>query len=74
LGPNGALLYTMEYLLENLDWLHEALESFQDDYLLLDCPGQVELYTHCPVITLIDGSSTRVGYEKRDASSVDAAF
>ena len=42
LGPNGGLLYCMEYLLSNLDWLTEELEAFGDDeYLLLDCPGQV---------------------------------
>ena len=41
LGPNGGLLYAMEYLLENLDWLEEALDYFADDeYLILDCPGQ----------------------------------
>ena len=38
LGPNGALIYCMEYLLENMDWLEEELENFDDDeYLILDC-------------------------------------
>lgn len=27
------------YLLNNLDWLDEELGSFEDDYLLIDCPG-----------------------------------
>ena len=56
LGPNGALVYCMEYLLENLDWLKDHLESFDDDeYLILDCPGQLELYTHIPLMrNLID--------------------
>lgn len=56
-GPNGALLYCMEYLEEHVhDWLSEELEGFgEDDYLLLDCPGQIELFTHIPVLrTLID--------------------
>ena len=45
LGPNGGLVYCMEYLLENTDWLEEQLSSFgEDDYLILDCPGQIELY------------------------------
>jgi GTPase SAR1 family protein len=76
LGPNGALLYTMEYLLENLDWLHEALESFQeDDYLLLDCPGQVELYTHCPVMRRLTDRLAQWGYESVvSVFCVDAAF
>mmetsp|Transcript_12755 Transcript_12755/g.36026 ORF Transcript_12755/g.36026 Transcript_12755/m.36026 type:complete len:305 (+) Transcript_12755:162-1076(+) len=56
LGPNGGLVYCMEYLLSNLDWLQEHLESFDDDqYLILDCPGQLELYTHIPLMrNLID--------------------
>ena len=38
LGPNGALIYCMEYLLENMDWLEEELDNFDDDeYLILDC-------------------------------------
>eukprot|EP00240_Pyramimonas_obovata_P015596 CAMPEP_0118937892 /NCGR_PEP_ID=MMETSP1169-20130426/24075_1 /TAXON_ID=36882 /ORGANISM="Pyramimonas obovata, Strain CCMP722" /LENGTH=275 /DNA_ID=CAMNT_0006881655 /DNA_START=241 /DNA_END=1065 /DNA_ORIENTATION=+ len=51
LGPNGALLYCMEYLEESLDeWLQEELKDFpDDDYLLFDCPGQIELYSHVPV-------------------------
>jgi GTPase SAR1 family protein len=76
LGPNGALLYTMEYLLENLDWLHDILESFQeDDYLLLDCPGQVELYTHCPVMRRLTDRLGQWGYESVvSVFCVDAAF
>ena len=46
LGPNGALVYCVEYLEANLDWLHEVLERLHDHYVLLDMPGQVELYTH----------------------------
>ncbi|XP_053562964.1 GPN-loop GTPase 2 [Bombina bombina] len=50
LGPNGALLYCMEYLQENLDWLRGRLQQLRGAYLLLDCPGQVELYTHHPAL------------------------
>eukprot|EP00975_Prorocentrum_lima_P038426 8077597-Prorocentrum_lima.AAC.1 len=50
-GPNGALVYCMEYLLDNIDWLQHALEEFaEDDYFLFDCPGQMELYSHIPVM------------------------
>ncbi len=56
LGPNGGLVYCMEYLLSNLDWLQEHLDEFgEDEYLILDCPGQLELYTHIPLMrNLID--------------------
>ena len=46
LGPNGGLIYCMEFLGENFDWLLKKIEKLKDHYLLFDCPGQVELYTH----------------------------
>ena len=46
LGPNGALVYCLEYLEANLDWLTDALARLSGHYVLLDMPGQVELYTH----------------------------
>lgn len=46
LGPNGGLLYCMDFLHTNIEWLHHKLELLQDNYLVFDCPGQVELYTH----------------------------
>ncbi|NWW33092.1 GPN2 GTPase, partial [Panurus biarmicus] len=46
LGPNGGLLYCMEYLEANADWLRDRLQGLRGHYVLFDCPGQVELYTH----------------------------
>lgn len=46
LGPNGGLVFCMEFLEKNVDWLKEKLAPLRCDYLLFDCPGQVELYTH----------------------------
>lgn len=49
MGPNGALVYCMEFLLENIEWLEDKLDSFIDnDYVVFDLPGQIELYTHFP--------------------------
>ncbi|XP_039131578.1 GPN-loop GTPase 3 [Dioscorea cayenensis subsp. rotundata] len=52
LGPNGGLIYCMEHLEENLDdWLAEELDNYlDDDYLVFDCPGQIELFSHVPVL------------------------
>jgi len=52
LGPNGGLIYAMEFLTsgEGFEWLEEELEQYRDSYLLFDCPGQIELYTHVPVM------------------------
>lgn len=46
LGPNGALVYCMELLLENKEWLLQELEKIPEKtYLLFDFPGQAELYS-----------------------------
>lgn len=51
LGPNGGLIYCFEFLLENLDFLHEAIEPLSEEYMIvIDMPGQIELYTHVPVV------------------------
>nr|AEE61894.1 unknown [Dendroctonus ponderosae] len=49
-GPNGGLVFCIEYLLENADWLRTRLGEHEDDYILFDCPGQIELYTHLTAI------------------------
>ena len=41
LGPNGALLYCMEYLLDNLNWLLDKIVALKCHYIIFDCPGQV---------------------------------
>lgn len=77
LGPNGALMYCMEYLLDNLTWLQDKLDEFDDDeYLMLDCPGQLELYTHVPIMKHILDRMKTWGYESKMVSifCVDATF
>ena len=47
LGPNGGLVYCMEYLETNIDWLVRKMSAKESSqYYIIDCPGQVELYTH----------------------------
>ena len=44
LGPNGGLIYCMEYLLENYEWLEERIRNLESRYLVIDCPGQVAIF------------------------------
>ncbi|KIP12806.1 hypothetical protein PHLGIDRAFT_27182 [Phlebiopsis gigantea 11061_1 CR5-6] len=60
-GPNGGLVYCFEYLLENMDWLDEELGGYDDDYLIFDCPGQIELYTHHPFLPTLVRHLQRMG-------------
>ena len=58
LGPNGGLVFCIEYLSQNMEWLLEELSQFDEDgYFMFDCPGidcmiqimylgQIELFTH----------------------------
>ncbi|CAD5206661.1 unnamed protein product [Bursaphelenchus okinawaensis] len=43
LGPNGALRYCMNTLMVNIEWLKEKLRG-RKGYLVIDMPGQLELY------------------------------
>lgn len=56
-GPNGGLVFCLEYLIQNQDWLKaqlcgendsdkEIAGEPDDDYILFDMPGQIELFTH----------------------------
>jgi GPN-loop GTPase len=62
LGPNGAVLYALEEVEHNLDWLEDRLSELGDDYVLFDCPGQVELYTHHNSLRNIFYRLQKIGY------------
>jgi hypothetical protein len=62
LGPNGGLIYCFEFLMENLDFLTEALDPLTEEYLIIfDMPGQIELYTHIPILPSLMRFLTRSG-------------
>lgn len=55
-----ALYY--RFLLENLDFLTEAIDPLTEEYLIIiDMPGQIELYTHIPVVPTLVKHLTRTG-------------
>ncbi|OKL60093.1 GPN-loop GTPase 3 [Talaromyces atroroseus] len=62
LGPNGGLIYCFEFLMQNLDFLTEALDPLSEDYLIIfDMPGQIELYTHIPLLPTLTNFLSRQG-------------
>ncbi|KAJ5925730.1 hypothetical protein N7454_008369 [Penicillium verhagenii] len=62
LGPNGATLYALEELEENYSWLEGGLKELGEDYVLFDCPGQVELFTHHASLRNIIFQIQKLGY------------
>lgn len=74
-GPNGGLVFCMEYLMENPDWLEEQLGDVDDDYVLFDCPGQIELYTHMTVMRqLVELLQQRWNFRVCGVFLVDSQF
>jgi GTPase SAR1 family protein len=62
LGPNGGVLYALEELENNIEWLEKGLSELGEDYVLFDCPGQVELYTHHSSLRNIFFRLQKLGY------------
>ncbi|KIW98134.1 uncharacterized protein Z519_01718 [Cladophialophora bantiana CBS 173.52] len=73
LGPNGGVLYALEELEENFDgWFEEGLKRLGDDYILFDCPGQVELFTHHGSLRRIFGRLEKIGYRLVVVNLIDS--
>ena len=76
LGPNGAMVYCLEYLEENVDWLIQGLQELRDDegkaaeYFVFDMPGQVELSTNHASLRNIVRKLEKASYRVRNASSL----
>lgn len=89
LGPNGGVMYALEELEQNIEWLEEGLSrlgreldfssvwvcfclGFEggmliwiEDYVIFDCPGQVELFTHHGSLRNIFLRLQKMGYRVR---------
>nr|ACO11566.1 ATP-binding domain 1 family member C [Caligus rogercresseyi] len=76
LGPNGALVFCLEYLSGNMDWLQNELGADENDsdYLIFDCPGQIELYTHMDVMRRMVESLASWGFRVGGLFLIDANF
>lgn len=73
-GPNGGLLYCMQYIQQNLDWLEEQIGDYDEDYLIIDCPGQIELYTSSNCLRLIIEEIIRWNYNVCGVFLLDSQF
>jgi GPN-loop GTPase len=75
MGPNGALVYCMEFLLQNVEWLEDKLDAYVDnDYLILDLPGQIELYTHFPFMRELVRKLESWGFRIQALYMLDSQF
>ncbi|KAK3256886.1 GPN-loop GTPase qqt1 [Cymbomonas tetramitiformis] len=73
LGPNGGLVYCMDFIQKNLDWLQEKLAPLEDQYLIFDLPGQVELFMmHDALKEIVSLMSEKWGYRLTVIHLVDS--
>lgn len=73
-GPNGGLMFCFEYLLENTDWLADQIGDYDDDYLLIDCPGQIEIFSHVNVMRRFVDQLRTWGYSVCGVWLLDSHF
>lgn len=74
-GPNGALFYAMQYFIDNVEWFMDELGDYDDDYLIIDCPGQLELYSHVSIMrTLVDLLQRQANYRLVGLYLIDSQF
>jgi GTPase SAR1 family protein len=81
LGPNGALLYCMDFLDINFDWLLKQLQNAincansEDNkcpYLLIDSPGQIELFTnHNSLKNILNKLNSLSKHNRKSSESSD---
>ncbi|KZT66638.1 hypothetical protein DAEQUDRAFT_767860 [Daedalea quercina L-15889] len=75
LGPNGGMLYCMEYLEANFDWLEDRLRELgKDAYVLFDLPGQVELSTNHESVKNIVHKLAKSGFRLAAVHLCDAHY
>ncbi|MHA1594524.1 MAG: ATP/GTP-binding protein [Candidatus Baldrarchaeia archaeon] len=70
LGPNGALILSIDMLIGEIDRLKNEIGELRPDYVLVDTPGQMELFAYrsvgpylvsvlggdrCAIVYLVDG-------------------
>jgi len=67
-------LTRQRFLLSNIDWLEEQLADYQDDYLIIDCPGQIEIFTHFPIMKDIISLFQRLNYNVAGVYLMDCQF
>lgn len=61
--------------MQNNDWLKDELDKLgEDDFVILDCPGQVELYSHLPVMHDIAKLLTLWGFRVVSSYLLDSLF
>ena len=76
LGPNGSMIYCLEFLEANLDWLVNKLRDLKTcRYFIFDLPGQVEIYSnHSSLKNILQTLSKKLNLHLTALHLVDATY
>lgn len=75
LGPNGSLIYCMDYLNSKFNWLENKInECGENNYYLIDCPGQLELFSHYPIMKTLTEKLKKLGMNIISVFCLDITF
>ena len=71
----GVISILIRYLLKNLNWLEDRLNDMGDNtYYLVDCPGQLELYSHYTIIKSLTNNLKKYGLNIVSVFCLDSTF
>jgi len=73
-GPNGALVHCMEELVSDMTWFDDQIGEHEYDYLLIDLPGQIELFSHLPILPSLLAILKEKGYYLCAVFLLDSQF
>lgn len=75
-GPNASLIQCFDYSLKSCtEWFSKEFENIGDEaYIWIDCPGQIELYTHLDLIKIFVELMQKMDYTISGVFMIDVTY
>jgi GTPase SAR1 family protein len=74
LGPNGGMIKALELCSSDPNWINDQISGFNNETIIIDCPGQVELYIHDNSIERVMNVFKQNSYSVITLYLVDSTF
>lgn len=73
-GPNGALVFCMEQIAQDFTWFDNEIGDHDYDFLLIDLPGQIELFCHLDILPRLFKHLESLDYNMCGIFLIDSQF